>query len=29
MGDWRPEKKLETNGRVVYFWTVPDPKKKR
>ncbi len=28
MGDWRPEKKLESNGRVVYFWTVPDPKKK-
>lgn len=29
MGDWRPDKKLETNGRVVYFWTVPDPKRKR
>jgi len=28
MGDWRPEKKLETNGRVVYYWTVPDPKKR-
>lgn len=29
MGDWRPEKKLEVNGRVVYFWTVPDPAKKK
>jgi ribosomal protein L11 methylase PrmA len=29
MGDWRPDKKLESNGRVVYFWTVPDPKKRK
>jgi len=29
MGDWQPEKKLESNGRTVYFWTVPDPKKQR
>jgi ribosomal protein L11 methylase PrmA len=29
MGDWRPDKKLESNGRVVYFWTVPDPRKKK
>ena len=29
MGDWVPEKKLEMGGRTVYFWTVPDPKKKR
>ena len=29
MGDWAPEKKLEMNGRTIYFWTVPDPKKKR
>ena len=29
MGDWPPEKKLEGNGRVVYFWTVPDPGRKR
>jgi len=29
MGDWRPDKKLESNGRVVYFWTIPDPKKRR
>ena len=27
MGDWRPDKKLESNGRTVYFWTVPEPKK--
>jgi ribosomal protein L11 methylase PrmA len=26
MGAWKPEKKLESNGRTVYFWTVPDPK---
>jgi SAM-dependent methyltransferase len=23
MGTWKPEKRLESNGRVVYFWTVP------
>jgi hypothetical protein len=28
MGDWRPEKKLDSNGRTVYFWTIPDRKKK-
>lgn len=28
LGDWRPDKKLETNGRVVYFWVVPGPRKK-
>ena len=22
-GTWKPEKRLESNGRVVYFWTVP------
>jgi len=27
MGTWKPEKKLESSGRIVYFWTVP-PKKK-
>jgi predicted O-methyltransferase YrrM len=27
MGNWQPEKTLESNGRMVYFWTVP-PKKK-
>jgi len=29
MGDWQPEKKLESNGRTILFWTVPDPGKKR
>ena len=29
MGDWVPEKKLESNGRIVYFWTVPAPTKSR
>jgi len=28
MGAWKPEKKLESNGRTIYFWTVP-PKDKR
>jgi len=27
MGDWRPAKKLESNGRTVYFWVVPERKK--
>ena len=27
MGTWKPEKKLESSGRVVYFWTVPEKKK--
>jgi len=26
MGDWQPEKKLESRGRTLYFWTIPDPK---
>ncbi|MCS6781455.1 MAG: SAM-dependent methyltransferase, partial [Geminicoccaceae bacterium] len=25
MGDWKPDKKLEVNGRTVYVWTVPAP----
>lgn len=29
MGDWRPEKKLDSNGRTVYFWTIPDRKRKK
>jgi tRNA A58 N-methylase Trm61 len=29
MGDWPPEKKFESNGRIVYFWTVPAPSKGR
>src|SRR5688500_9476254 len=28
MGKWKPEKKLESNGRTIYFWTVP-PKDKQ
>ncbi|HSA90151.1 MAG TPA: class I SAM-dependent methyltransferase, partial [Burkholderiales bacterium] len=27
MGTWRPEKRLESNGRLVYFWTIPARKK--
>jgi ribosomal protein L11 methylase PrmA len=27
MGTWKPEKTLQSNGRTVYFWTIP-PKKK-
>ena len=26
MGDWKPEKTIELNGRVVYFWTIPERK---
>lgn len=26
MGTWKPEKKLESNGRVIYFWTIPKKK---
>jgi len=29
MGDWKADKKLESSGRVIYFWTIPDPKKRR
>jgi len=28
MGTWKPEKKLESNGRTVYFWTIPAKKPK-
>lgn len=24
MGDWKPDKKLEVNGRVIYFWVVTE-----
>jgi hypothetical protein len=24
MGDWKPAKKLEVDGRTVYFWVVPE-----
>jgi SAM-dependent methyltransferase len=27
MGTWKPEKRLESNGRLVYFWTIPGKKK--
>ena len=27
MGTWRPEKKIELNGRTIYFWTVPEREK--
>ena len=27
MGTWKPEKKVELNGRVVYLWTVPERNK--
>ena len=26
MGTWKPEKRLESNGRTVYFWTIPGEK---
>jgi ribosomal protein L11 methylase PrmA len=29
MGDWKPEKKLESNGRTAYFWVIPDSAKRR
>lgn len=25
MGDWKPDKTLESNGRTVYFWVIPEP----
>jgi len=28
MGDWKPEKKLESGTRTIYFWTIPGPTKK-
>jgi trans-aconitate methyltransferase len=27
MGDWKPEKEIDVNGRTIYFWTVPAAKK--
>src|SRR3954453_10823161 len=27
MGGWKPEKRLESNGRTIYFWTVPAKEK--
>jgi ribosomal protein L11 methylase PrmA len=26
MGTWKPEQKLELNGRTIYLWTVPERK---
>jgi ubiquinone/menaquinone biosynthesis C-methylase UbiE len=26
MGDWKPEKTVELNGRTIYFWTIPPRK---
>jgi SAM-dependent methyltransferase len=23
MGDWKPEKQMEVDGRTIYFWTIP------
>lgn len=23
MGDWAPEKKVDIDGRIIYFWTIP------
>ena len=28
MGKWKPEKTLESNGRTIYFWTVPEKDKR-
>jgi SAM-dependent methyltransferase len=28
MGDWKPEKTIQLNGRFIYFWTVPAPGKR-
>ena len=27
MGDWKPEKTEQVDGRAVYYWTIPSPKK--
>jgi ribosomal protein L11 methylase PrmA len=27
MGSWKPERKLELNGRTIYLWTIPERKK--
>jgi tRNA G37 N-methylase Trm5 len=29
MGDWKPEKTIDLNGRTIYFWTVPAPQERR
>jgi tRNA G37 N-methylase Trm5 len=27
MGTWKPERKVEVNGRAIYLWTIPERKK--
>ncbi|HUQ74496.1 MAG TPA: class I SAM-dependent methyltransferase [Burkholderiales bacterium] len=27
MGTWKPDQKIELNGRTIYLWTIPQPKK--
>ena len=27
MGTWKPEQKVEMNGRLIYLWTIPERKK--
>ena len=29
MGDWKPDKQLELNGRVIYLWRVPARRQRR
>jgi trans-aconitate methyltransferase len=29
MGDWKPDKKIEINGRTLYYWNVTDEAKKQ
>lgn len=29
MGDWKPEKKIEVNGKTLYFWEVTEQAKKQ
>ena len=27
MGEWQPKKKIDLNGRTIYFWTIPERRK--
>lgn len=29
MGDWKPDKTLESGGRMVYYWVIPEHRKAR
>jgi 23S rRNA G2445 N2-methylase RlmL len=29
MGDWKPDKRIELNGRLVYLWIVPEPRRRK